>query len=154
MKDTSLYEEEILGISSFINNVIDIPEVQGVYIVAHYSTRLGMEAIYVATIFSGTNSNNDLYRAILESNKMFEDGRLSFTMQSINDFDRDNLDRRKILGMKLFASGDILYDRDGNISDEWEKVNRLVGPFSNIVSIDNIDRVRNCSCKVLYKVSV
>lgn len=143
MQRTCLLEKEIDGINLFISKVVDIPSVEGVYLLP-YLSRINDYKFSVIAVFDSNlaTSNGDFIN--IEDNKkllnnIFRDGRIRFTSQDIMEKPSPLTHNWYFFTEQALASGTILLDKSGNISAKKRHLEQRMGTFPNIVAVSNID---------------
>lgn len=157
MKDNQLLDKEIGGISSFIRDVKKLSIVEGVFyeafendkqycrIVALYNTSLSY--IKKITDESGT-IDVKIQRSAMDSlceywnKKLWEDGIL-FEVEDINRYSASRINYSDIEAKRRFVCSHILFDRDGQVKiiQKTVKEHYNFEPYSNIIDIENIDKL-------------
>ena len=158
MKSMVLSEEEIMCITSFIQEASNIPIVECIYLVPYFSEKDKKEKVDIITILNESLYYNGLItgeekmrdtkmeRTSLQTivqnyQKKSKDDKLSYTIDDDWNYSLALMDRSEWLAEMALTSGTILFDRFGNKTDNRNRALCYFQPKENILIIKNIDKL-------------
>lgn len=154
MKKITLTTFEVDSISLFIDDVVAIPCVEAIYLLACKRRIFGDTVIDVVTVYNNSLAYNNLLTNnegfSLDFDKMyselscrqipFSNSRLNFISQNSNDFLPFILNAKEKIAKRDLARGTILFDRFGHIKKKQMEAKNELG-ISSDIKITNIDEI-------------
>lgn len=162
MDKINLTEEEILGISTYTEEISNNPITEGVFIVSYRDAETNKDIIELVTIWNHSLAYRErgcdgsalikaaedrvaLDASIEQHNKLFEGKRLKFISQDAGLYTYPLMDNREVLVARTLVSGEILFDRYGDILELTERLKSNVPSYCNSLNIENINSIKSDS---------
>lgn len=159
MGTRSLTRSEIDGINLYLEEVVNIPMVEAVYLIASFSSKRGKKQIWVMTLFNNSLQYNgkiigeERVRDIARDseklvtcnncyNHIFRRARLFFGTEDAMNYNLSMVSNQELMAERSLISGTILFDRFGNFEANRQKALDTLEPLEDTFKISNIDAIK------------
>ena len=144
MKSISLNELQVILINSFLTEAKKLSIVECVYVVSYFDREENKDVIELVTIKKDYNedlTNEEILVQEKELERLVNIGNqsdISFIIDNIDIYCLELMHNREIRAEMSLISGTILYDKTGEMTDNYDQASRLVLAYKNRYEISNV----------------